>query len=73
MLLSLKDQTVFYRRLSFLLRAGIPIIQAVNILVPETDGYCFRRSLGVIIRALQNGQYFSDVLTAAIQQLQVKR
>lgn len=61
--LSTKDQTFFIKRLSFLIKAGIPILDSLIIIEEQTKNKKFKVILNSIVLDVSNGQYLSTSLT----------
>ncbi len=60
--LSIKEQTFFVKRLSFLIKAGIPMIDSLLMLKEQTKSRGQIRLLDSIIKDVSNGQYLSTSL-----------
>jgi type II secretory pathway component PulF len=60
--LSVKEQTFFIKRLSFLIKAGIPIIDSLLMLKEQTKSKAQIKLLDSIIKDVSNGQYLSTSL-----------
>ncbi len=60
--MSIKDQTFFIKRLSFLTKAGIPILESLTIIREQTNNKNYVKILDVIITDVSNGQYLSKSL-----------
>ncbi len=59
---SIKDQVLFAKRLSFLVNAGVPILESLYILQEQTKGKGHKRVLERIIRDVANGSTLSTSL-----------
>lgn len=59
--LSLRDQALFAKRLSLLSRAGVPILDSINVLKRQAKG-TNRRMFEQIARDVSNGQFLSKSL-----------
>ena len=64
--LSLQDQILFAKRLSLLIKAGVPIVQCVSMLRDQSTSRGSRHVYNVIIADLQNGAF----LHKSMQQFQ---
>ncbi len=60
--LSTRDQIFFIKRLSFLIKAGIPILESISIIREQTKRGFYKRILDSIIIDITNGQYLSTSL-----------
>lgn len=60
--LALKDQIFFVKRLSFLTKAGIPILESLNIINEQTKNGSYKNILNSVIEDVSNGQYLSTSL-----------
>ncbi|MFZ2716277.1 MAG: type II secretion system F family protein [Minisyncoccia bacterium] len=60
--LSMKDQIFFVKRLSFLIKAGIPILESLNIIREQTKKGFYKKILDSVILDISNGQYLSTSL-----------
>jgi type IV pilus assembly protein PilC len=60
--MSIKDQTFFIKRLSFLIKAGIPILESLHLLREQTKKKSYGRILDSVIEDVSNGQYLSTSL-----------
>jgi type IV pilus assembly protein PilC len=54
----------FSRQLGAFIKAGIPILEAIDIFASETDDKVFRQALNEIGEALRGGEHFSDAVGA---------
>ena len=61
----IKDISVFCRKLSFLLGAGIPIKSALTIVSEQLPGRGLRRLMPKLNARVQQGQSFSEAITAS--------
>jgi type II secretory pathway component PulF len=55
----IKDQIFFVKRLSFLIKAGIPILESLHIIREQTRGGTYKKILDSVIGNVSNGQYLS--------------
>ena len=60
--LSVKDQAFFAKRLSFLINAGIPILESLHMLRGQGRSTAFTRVITVVIDDVSNGQQLSKSL-----------
>ncbi|MFZ2523101.1 MAG: type II secretion system F family protein [Minisyncoccia bacterium] len=60
--LALKEQIFFIKRLSFLIKAGIPILESLNIINDQTKRGPYKNILDSVISDVSNGQYLSTSL-----------
>ena len=56
---STKEQTFLIKRLSFLIKAGIPVLESLNIIREQAGGKKYTRILDTIIEDVSNGQRLS--------------
>ena len=61
--LSIKDQTFFIKRLSFLIKADIPIVESLQMIREQTNSKKFNKILDVIINDVSNGKFLSTALS----------
>jgi type IV pilus assembly protein PilC len=61
--LSTADQTFFIKRLSFLIKAGIPMLESLHMIREQTRSKGHIKILDVIIQDVANGQNLSTSLT----------
>src|SRR3989344_3573486 len=61
--LSLKDQTFFIKRLSFLIKAGIPILDSLHMIREHTRSKSHNKILDIVIKDVSNGQNLSTSLS----------
>lgn len=59
---SLKEQIFFAKRLSFLVAAGVPLIECLSIMRSQTKGAGKVRVVDAIIADIANGQYLATSL-----------
>ncbi len=59
---SVKDQTLFAKRLSFLVKAGVPIVESLHLIRKQTKGRGKTRVYDAVIDDVSNGQYLSTSL-----------
>lgn len=57
--LSLKDQIFFIKRLAFLIKAGIPILESLHMIREQTRNKSYANMLDTFIVDVSNGQYLS--------------
>jgi len=60
--LSMKEQTFFAKRLSFLIKAGVPVLDSLHMISEQTRSKRYVRMLETIIHDVSNGQYLSKAL-----------
>ncbi len=60
--LSSKEQIFFIKRLSFLIKAGIPTLESLKMIREQTKSKGYKRILNSIIRDVSNGQSLSGSL-----------
>lgn len=60
--MSLKDQKLFAKRMSFLVQAGVPILESLHILKNQMRGRGTTRVFEIIIRDVTSGQYLHSSL-----------
>jgi len=60
--LSIKDQMFFAKRLSFLVRAGVPLLESLHMIKEQTRSKKFEHILIPIIDDVSNGQFLSKSL-----------
>lgn len=58
----LKEQIFFIKRLSFLIKAGIPVLESLNIISDQTKSGAYKNVLTSVIADVSNGQYLSSSL-----------
>ncbi len=61
--LSTKEQTFFIKRLSFLIKAGIPVVDSLHMIREQTRSKSQVKVLDVIIHNVSNGQSLSSALS----------
>ena len=59
---SLKDQTFFAKRLSFLVRAGVPLLDGLQLIRAQTKSKAQAALLDAVIGDVENGQFLSTGL-----------
>src|SRR5258708_7345940 len=59
---SIKDQTLFAKRLSFLVRAGVPILESIQVLRRQTASKAKGKMFDTVASDIANGQYLSTSL-----------
>ena len=60
--LSIKEQVLFAKRLSFLVRSGVPILDGLHMLRNQARSKAKRRIFDAVIADVSNGQYLSTSL-----------
>lgn len=60
--ISLKDQTLFAKRLSYLMRAGVPILESLSLMQRQMGSKKGQKLLGQVVADVSNGQYLSSAL-----------
>ncbi len=60
--ISVKEKTLFAKRLSFLVKAGVPLLQSLNILRKQSPSGAKSLVLDQVIKDVSNGQYLSSSL-----------
>ncbi|MEK7576364.1 MAG: type II secretion system F family protein [Patescibacteria group bacterium] len=60
--LSIKEQTLFAKRLSFLITAGVPLLESLHLLRKQTKSKSRGKMLDVVIGDVSQGQYLSTSL-----------
>jgi type IV pilus assembly protein PilC len=60
--LSVKEQTFFAKRLSFLVDAGVPILESLHVLRDQTKSRGFGRVMTKVIADVSNGQFLAKSL-----------
>lgn len=61
--MSVKDQTFFIKRLSFLIKAGVPMLESLIMIREQTRPKGFCAILDTVIEDVSNGQYLSKSLS----------
>ena len=61
--LSVKEQTFFIKRLSFLIKAGIPVLDSLHMIREQTQSKSYAYILDTVIADVSNGQYLSTSLS----------
>jgi len=59
---SVKEQTLFAKRLSFLIKAGVPILECLHLIRKQTKSKAKGRVYDAVIKDVSNGQYLSTSL-----------
>jgi type IV pilus assembly protein PilC len=59
---SIKEQTFFAKRMSFLVKAGIPLIESLHLIRTQTKSPAKKRVFDAVIDDVSNGQYLSTSL-----------
>ena len=60
--LSVKEQTFFAKRLSFLIKADVPILESLSMIREQTRSKGYQNILDHIIKDVSNGKYLSESL-----------
>lgn len=60
--LSVKDQTLFAKRLSFLIGAGVPVLESLHVLREQTTSKSVRKILKQVSKDVANGRFLSAAL-----------
>ncbi|MCI0619908.1 type II secretion system F family protein [Candidatus Wolfebacteria bacterium] len=60
--LSTKDQSLFAKRLSFLIKAGVPVLESLHVLRKQTESRRAGRVLDRVIQDVANGRFLSGAL-----------
>ena len=60
--LSIKDQAVFAKRLAFLIRADVPLLESLNMVMKQTRSSARAKILTGVIKDVSSGQYLSASL-----------
>ncbi len=60
--LTLKEQILFSKRLSFLSRAGVPILESVEIIKEQAKSKRYKNVIGAVLESIANGQSLSKSL-----------
>lgn len=61
--LSTKEQTLFAKRLSFLIKANVPLLESLSMLREQTTSRSYAQVLDVVINDVSNGQFLSKSLS----------
>src|SRR3989344_6383906 len=61
--LSIKDQTFFIKRLSYLIKAGVTVMESLHMIREQTVPRKYIRMLDTLIRDISNGQFLSTSLS----------
>ena len=61
--LSLKDQVLFTKRLAFLIRADVPILESLKMMQRQTRSRARAKILDKVVEDVSNGQYLSASLS----------
>lgn len=59
---SMQEKLLFTKHLSVMLRSGIPILEALSILIEQTTSPSFRRTLERVFKHIKNGKSLSDAI-----------
>ena len=59
---STKEQTLFAKRMSFLVKAGVPLIECLHLIRAQTESKTKKRVYDSVIGDIANGQYLSTSL-----------
>lgn len=57
--LSTQEKLFFIKRLAYLIKAGIPILESLNMIREQTRGKYYKKILDSVIHDVSNGQYLS--------------
>ncbi|HEY8109117.1 MAG TPA: type II secretion system F family protein [Patescibacteria group bacterium] len=57
-----KDRVIFTRQLGTMIKSGLPIVQALNILAEQTSNKKFQKVIGEISAGIEGGSSFSSML-----------
>jgi type IV pilus assembly protein PilC len=60
--MSVKEKTLFAKRLSFLVKAGVPILKSLQIIKDQTTSVAKSNILGKVIQDVSNGQFLATSL-----------
>ncbi|MBI3630785.1 MAG: type II secretion system F family protein [Candidatus Sungbacteria bacterium] len=60
--LSIKEQTFFVKRLSFLIKANVPILESLHMLSEQSSSSRYKRVVGKVIVDVSNGQSLAKSL-----------
>lgn len=60
--MSIKEQTFFVKRLSFLIKAGVPMMESLTMIRDQTRKKHHTTILDIVIKDISNGQYLSSSL-----------
>ena len=60
--LTLSEQILFAKRLAILMKSGVPIVEAFQILIKQTKSQATKKIFNQIVRDLENGQSLSHSL-----------
>ncbi len=60
--LSMREQTFFAKRLSFLIKAGVPVLDSLHMISEQTKSKRYAKMLEAVIHDVSNGQYLSKAL-----------
>jgi len=58
-----KDKVVFFRQLSTLINAGLPLVQSLRTVVDQIDNQAFEKVLQDVITSIEAGNTFSDSMS----------
>jgi len=61
-MISIKEKVIFAKRLAFLIRAGVPILESLRILRNQTKSGTRAKILDQVLKDVANGQYLSASL-----------
>jgi len=59
---SIKEQTFFAKRMSFLVKAGVPLVECLHLIRTQTKSPAKKRVYDAVIADVSNGQYLSTSL-----------
>jgi len=60
--LSVREQTLFAKRLSFLIGAGVPVLESLHVLREQTTSRSVQKVISQVIRDVANGRFLSGAL-----------
>ncbi len=58
----LKEKIIFTRQLAVMIKAGLPLVKAIEALGRQTDNKYFKQVIGEIVKSVEGGQTLSSVL-----------
>ena len=59
---SMREQTLFAKRMSFLIKAGVPLVECLNLIRSQTKSDSKKRVFDAVITDVSSGQYLSSSL-----------
>lgn len=60
---SVKEQTLFAKRMAFLVKAGVPMLEALHVIRNQTTSAAKNKVFDAVIEDIANGQYLSTSLS----------